>query len=111
MPVFDICRDPRFGRMGETYGEDPTLAAAMGTAYVKGLQDKHRMSACSKHFLGFMAGQGGIHTAQAVVSPRELREVYAKPFQAAITDGKLDSVMNSYAAIDGQAPAGDVSSD
>ena len=83
-PVFDICRDPRFGRMGETYGEDPTLAAAMGTAYVKGLQDKHRMSACSKHFLGFMAGQGGIHTAQAVVSPRELREVYAKPFQAAI---------------------------
>ena len=85
-PVFDICRDPRFGRMGETYGEDPTLAAAMGTAYVKGLQDKHRMSACSKHFLGFMAGQGGIHTAQAVVSPRELREVYAKPFQAAITD-------------------------
>ena len=53
-PVFDICRDPRFGRMGETYGEDPTLAAAMGTAYVKGLQDKHRMSACSKHFLGFM---------------------------------------------------------
>lgn len=67
-PVFDICRDPRFGRMGETYGEDPTLAAAMGTAYVKGLQDKHRMSACSKHFLGFMAGQGGIHTAQAVVS-------------------------------------------
>lgn len=105
-PVFDICRDPRFGRMGETYGEDPTLAAAMGTAYVKGLQDKHRMSACSKHFLGFMAGQGGIHTAQAVVSPRELREVYAKPFQAAITDGKLDSVMNSYAAIDGQVPAG-----
>ena len=105
-PVFDICRDPRFGRMGETYGEDSTLAAAMGTAYVKGLQDKHRMSACSKHFLGFMAGQGGIHTAQAVVSPRELREVYAKPFQAAITDGKLDSVMNSYAAIDGQVPAG-----
>ena len=105
-PVFDICRDPRFGRMGETYGEDPTLAAAMGTAYVKGLQDKHRMSACSKHFLGFMAGQGGIHTAQAVVSPRELREVYAKPFQAAITEGKLDSVMNSYAAIDGQAAAG-----
>lgn len=85
-PVFDICRDPRFGRMGETYGEDPTLAAAMGTAYVKGLQDKHRMSACSKHFLGFMAGQGGIHTAQAVVSPRELREVYAKPFQAAIKE-------------------------
>ena len=105
-PVFDICRDPRFGRMGETYGEDPTLAAAMGTAYVKGLQDEHRMSACSKHFLGFMAGQGGIHTAQAVVSPRELREVYAKPFQAAITEGKLDSVMNSYAAIDGQVPAG-----
>ncbi|WP_455501349.1 glycoside hydrolase family 3 N-terminal domain-containing protein [Gemmiger sp.] len=105
-PVFDICRDSRFGRMGETYGEDPTLAAAMGTAYVKGLQSGHRMSACSKHFLGFMAGQGGIHTARAVVSPRELREVYAKPFQAAITEGELDSVMNSYAALDGQAPAG-----
>lgn len=105
-PVFDICRDPRFGRMGETYGEDPTLAAAMGTAYVKGLQQNHQMSACSKHFLGFMAGQGGIHTAAAYIPPRELREMYAKPFQAAITEGGLDSVMNSYAALDGQAPAG-----
>ena len=105
-PVLDICRDPRFGRQGEGYGEDPTLAAAMGAAYVIGLQQGGQMLATAKHFLGFMAGQGGIHAARTPIPPRELREVYAKPFQAAITRANLGGVMNSYASIDGEAVCG-----
>lgn len=109
-PVLDISRDPRFGRQGETYGEDPTLAAAMGTAYVKGIQNdgdlKDGAAATSKHFLAFQAGEGGIHSARTAVPPRELREVYAKPFQAAITEGGLQSVMNSYASLDGEPVVG-----
>ena len=58
-PVLDISRDARMGRQGETYGEDPTLAAAMGTAYVKGLQGQDeggmRSEGVAKHFLGFHA--------------------------------------------------------
>ncbi|SFB58355.1 beta-glucosidase [Cohnella sp. OV330] len=109
-PVLDISRDSRFGRQGETYGEDPTLAAAMGVAYVSGLQNagnlKEGMLACAKHFLGYHATQGGIHAASTPVPPRSLREVYAKPFQAAITRAGLGSVMNTYSAIDGEAVAG-----
>lgn len=105
-PVLDLCRDPRFGRQGEGYGEDPTLASAMGVAYVRGLQKDDQTMACSKHFLGFMAGQGGIHAARTAIEERELREVYAKPFQAAITEGNLGSVMNSYASINGEPVVG-----
>ena len=68
--MLDICRDPRFGRQGEGYGEDPTLAAAMGAAYVAGLQQDGQMLATAKHFLGFMAGQGGIHAAPHLDSRR-----------------------------------------
>lgn len=105
-PVLDLCRDPRFGRQGEGYGEDPTLASAMGVAYVRGLQKDDQTMACAKHFLGFMAGQGGIHAARTAIEERELREVYAKPFQAAITEGALGSVMNSYASINGEPVVG-----
>lgn len=105
-PVLDLCRDPRFGRQGEGYGEDPTLASAMGVAYVQGLQKDGQALACSKHFLGFMAGQGGIHAARTAIEERELREIYAKPFQAAITEGHLGSVMNSYASINGEPVVG-----
>ena len=105
-PVLDLCRDARFGRQGEGYGEDPTLASVMGAAYVTGLQQDNQMLATAKHFLGFMAGQGGIHAARTPVPARELREVYAKPFQAAISKAALGGIMNSYASIDGEPVAG-----
>lgn len=109
-PVLDITRDPRFGRIGEGYGEDPTLGAAMGTAYVKGLQQdgsqEKGVLATAKHFLGFQRGEGGIHSARTPIPPRELREVYAKPFQAAITDGQMGAIMNSYGEIDGEPVSG-----
>ncbi|MDO4621797.1 MAG: glycoside hydrolase family 3 N-terminal domain-containing protein [Eubacteriales bacterium] len=109
-PVLDISRDPRMGRQGETFGEDPTLAAAMGVAYVSGIQNdgdlENGIMACSKHFLGFMNSMGGIHAARSLATPRELREVYGKPFQAAISKADLRSAMNSYSVVDGMPVAG-----
>ncbi|RQP09821.1 MAG: beta-glucosidase [Microbacteriaceae bacterium] len=103
-PVLDIARDPRWGRIGETYGEDPTLAAAMGVAYVRGLQGNDLSSgvaATAKHFLGYAMSLGGLNMAATHLAWRELREVYAKPFAAAIVEAGLACVMNSYSTIDG----------
>lgn len=104
-PVMDVARDPRWGRVGETYGEDPTLCAAMSVAFVRGLQTddlRNGVAATGKHFLGFGFSEGGLNMTSNPISPRELREVYAKPFQAAITDGRLAAIMNSYGTIDGE---------
>lgn len=99
-PVLDVARDPRMGRVGEPYGEDPTLNGAMGTAYCRGIQaqeiEGRHADAVAKHFLGFHLGQGGIHGTHAEVSMQTLREVYAKPFQAAITEGGLKGIMPCY---------------
>lgn len=107
-PVLDVCRDPRWGRIGETYGEDPTLNALIGTAFVKALQgpEDDRFCATGKHFLGYGMSCGGVNMATCVIPQRELREVYAKPFQAAITEGGLMSIMNSYGTIDGEMVTG-----
>jgi beta-glucosidase len=117
-PVLDIARDPRWGRVEETYGEDPVLAGTLGVAYVRGLQSApdeaapdhrhlhHGVVATAKHFLGYAASDGGLNHGPVHVGSRELREVYAEPFAAAIRDGELASVMNSYASVDGLPPAG-----
>lgn len=108
-PVIDICRDPRWGRMGETYGENPTLTSAMGSAYISGIQGdnpKNGMAACAKHFLGYGASEGGLNMAGAHLGNRELREVHAKPFAAAIQDANLIGVMNCYLALDGEPVTG-----
>lgn len=102
-PVMDVARDPRWGRMGETYGEDPTLCAAMSVAFTKGLQTddlSQGVMATGKHFLGYAFSEGGLNMASNPITERELREVYAKPFQAAITEGHLASIMNSYGTVD-----------
>ena len=105
-PVLDISRDPRNGRMSETYGEDPTLAAALGTAYAKGIHRDHgtplQPEAVAKHFLGFHGSQGGIQSSAFEVSERTLREVYAKPFQACITEAGLRGVMPCYTPVNGE---------
>lgn len=105
-PVMDIARDLRYGRVGETYGEDPTLSAAMSVAFTKGLQSedlRNGVIATGKHFLGYSFAEGGLNMTSNPIPPRELREVYAKPFQAAITEGNLESIMNSYGTIDGES--------
>ena len=108
-PVFDVARDARWGRMTETYGEDPTLTAAMGSAFVQGLQDMddrtRGIASTAKHFVGHGVTEGGLNMARNPVTERELEEVHCKPFQAAITEGGLMGVMNSYCALNGEPVA------
>ena len=106
-PVLDISRDSRMGRQGETYGEDPTLAAAMGSAYTKGIQNNEKSGgrkaeSVAKHFLGFHASQGAIHGATCEVTDRTLEEIYGKPFQAAISEAQLRGIMPCYCIINGE---------
>lgn len=108
-PVLDIARDPRWGRVEETYGEDPVLAGALGTEYVRGLQGsdlREGVVATGKHFVAYGLSDGGRNHAPVHVGSRELREVFAEPFAAAIRDARLESIMNSYSSVDGLAPAG-----
>lgn len=104
-PVLDISRDSRMGRQSEAYGEDPTLAAAMGTAFTKGIQEtvtagRHPESV-AKYFMGFHHSQAGIHGANVDVGERLLSEIYGKPFQAAIRNAGLRGVMPCYCSIGG----------
>jgi len=104
-PVMDVGRDPRWGRIGETYGEDPTLASAMSVAFVGGLQGEdlnQGVAATGKHFLGYSFSDGGLNMASCPIPPRDLREVYAKPFQAAMTEVDMATVMNSYGSVNGE---------
>jgi beta-glucosidase len=103
-PVLDVARDPRWGRTEETFGEDPYLASRLGVAYVRGMQGddlRSGVAATGKHFLAYGASEGGLNHAPAHVGPRELREVYARPFAAAIREAGLASVMNAYNEVDG----------
>src|SRR5919202_3972111 len=108
-PVLDVARDPRWGRVEETYGEDPVLAGTIGTAYVRGLQTgdlRHGVAATGKHFLAYAMSEGGRNWNPVQIGPRELREVYAEPFAAAIRNAGLATIMNSYASVDGLPCAG-----
>jgi beta-glucosidase len=103
-PVLDVCRDPRWGRTEETLGEDPHLVARMGVAFVRGLQGddlRDGVIATAKHFVGYSASEGGMNWAPAKIPPRELREVYLHPFEAAVREGRVASVMNAYNEVDG----------
>jgi beta-glucosidase len=105
-PVLDVSRDPRMGRQGESYSEDPTLVAALGVAATRGLQgadvDGRRTEAVAKHFIGSHHTTGGIHGAHCDIPDRLLHEVYAKPFQAAITEAGLMGIMPSYNSVAGE---------
>ena len=103
-PVMDVARDARWGRVHETYGEDPYLVSAMSVAFTRGLQGadlRDGVIATAKHFLGYAMTEGGQNMAATQATARELREVYARPFAAAIELAGLGSIMNSYAEVDG----------
>jgi beta-glucosidase len=109
-PVLDVCRDPRWGRLEETFGEDPYLVARMGLAFVRGLQgdDPHTgVIATAKHLVGYGASEGARNWAPAQIPARELREVYLHPFEAAVRMGRVGSVMNAYNELDGVPCAAD----
>jgi beta-xylosidase len=103
-PVMDVARDARWGRVHETYGEDPYLCSAMSVAFVRGLQGndlREGVLATGKHFLGYALTEGGMNQTATQMGMRELYEVYARPFEAAIHLAGLGSVMNSYSEYDG----------
>ncbi len=103
-PVIDVTRDPRWGRVEETFGEDPYLVARMGVAFVHGLQGQNwreGVIATAKHFVGYGMSEGGLNWAPPHLTPRELREVYLLPFEAAVKEAGLASVMNAYNELDG----------
>ncbi len=106
-PVLDITRDPRWGRTEETYGEDPFLAARMGVAAITGLQgdsfliNRHHVVATAKHFAVHGQPEGGTNTAPGNYSERIIRENFLVPFQAAVQEANVASVMASYNEIDG----------
>ncbi|WP_121744762.1 glycoside hydrolase family 3 N-terminal domain-containing protein [Natronorubrum halophilum] len=107
-PVLDVARDLRWGRVEETFGEDPYLVAAMACGYVDGLQrDADGVTATLKHFVGHSAGEGGKNRSSVNLGRRELRETHMFPFEAAIRTADAESVMNAYHDIDGVPCASD----
>jgi beta-glucosidase len=108
-PMLDVARDPRWGRLEETFGEDPTLVSQFGMAYVCGLQGAGLkdggVMATGKHFIGHGASQGGMNCAPAHIGKRELMDTYIVPFQAAIQKAGLHAIMNAYPELDGELVA------
>jgi beta-glucosidase len=106
-PVVDIARDPRWGRIEETFGEDPYLCAEMGVAAITGLQGPgpvpapDRPFATLKHMTGHGQPESGENTAPAPLGERELRTFFFPPFRAAVTRTGVGAVMPSYNEIDG----------
>ena len=95
-----ISGDPRYGRVEESYGEDPYLVSRMGVAFIQGLQgmgderfDENHVIATAKHFIGYPENRRGINGGFSDMSERRLREVYLPPFEAAIKEAKVGAVM------------------
>lgn len=91
-PMIDIARDPRWGRIAESMGEDPYLASVMGAAMVKGFQGKSlndptSIAACAKHFIGYGAAEAGKDYNSTFIPERVLRNIYMPPFKAAAEAG------------------------
>ena len=106
-PIVDLARDPRWGRMEETYGEDPYLVSRMGVAAVQAFQgngpavDKRHVVATLKHFAAHGQPESGTNIGPGNFSNRLLREVFLYPFEAAVKEARVMSVMPSYNEIDG----------
>lgn len=99
-PVIDVTRDPRWGRTGETFGEDPFLCGVMGAAVVRGFQERG-VAATLKHFTGHGQSIGGINQAPADYPERVLRQFHMEPFRIAIQRSNPAAIMPAYIEIDG----------
>ena len=106
-PVVDIARDPRWGRIEETYGEDPYLVGTMGLAAIRGFQGPtlplapDKVLVTLKHFTGHGEPENGTNVGPAHLGERELREEFFPPFERAVKTFPIQSVMASYNEIDG----------
>ena len=103
-PTVDMERDPRWGRTEEAYGEDPHLTASLATALVKGMQGDHprylKTAATLKHFLG-NNNEENRGECSVSIDPRNMREYYLKAFEKPFKEGKAQSVMTAYNAVNG----------
>ena len=104
-PMLDITRDPRWGRVAETLGEDPWLTGELGAAMIRGFQGKSAgtpgtLAACAKHFAGYGAAEAGRDYNSTFISESQLREVYLPPFRRAIQAG-VPTFMTSFNALNG----------
>lgn len=103
-PAADLARDPRWGRVMETYGEDPHLVGRMTLAFVRGLQGDHpkylKVAACVKHFAGH-GQETGRHETIFTIAPRPLREYYLAPFREGVVEGKAALCMAAYSGLNG----------
>ena len=109
-PVIDVARDPRWGRIEETYGEDPYLVSRMGVAAIHGFQgrqaagapvDAQHVLATAKHFAAHGTPEGGRNGAPGNYSAHVMREVFLPPFEAAVREANVATVMASYNELDG----------
>ena len=106
-PNLDVARDARWGRMGETFGEDPFLVTEMGKYSIWGLQGRDRyfdeghIIACAKHLIAGGEPFGGLNAAPMDVSERQLREIYLPPFIAAVQDAHVGTVMAAHNEVNG----------
>ncbi|NNN36254.1 glycosyl hydrolase [Streptomyces sp. S3(2020)] len=105
-PVLDVVRDPRWGRVEETVGEDPYLVGTIGTAYVRGLESAG-IVATLKHFAGYASSAGARNQAPVRAGVRELADVTLPPFQMALREGGARSVMAAYNETDGVPASAD----
>lgn len=106
-PMLDVSRDPRWGRIIESPGEDPYLGEKMAEAVVKGFQgdgEKINIATCAKHYIGYGASEGGRDYHRAEISDYSLRNYYLRAFDAAVKSG-CATVMNSFNEISGQPVA------
>ncbi|MFJ5223642.1 beta-glucosidase [Streptomyces sp. NPDC088400] len=105
-PVLDVVRDARWGRVEETIGEDPYLVGTVGTAYVQGLESAG-IVATLKHFAGYSASRGGRNLAPVGMGARERADVILPPFEMAVRESGVRSVMHAYTDTDGLPSAAD----
>ena len=106
-PNLDVARDARWGRMGETFGEDPWLVSQMGKYSIWGLQGRDRnysegkVMACAKHLIGGGEPFGGLNASPMDMSERKMRELHLPPFKVAVEEAKVATVMTAHNEING----------
>lgn len=105
-PVLDVVRDTRWGRVEETIGEDPYLVGTVATAYVRGLESAG-VVATLKHFAGYSASRAGRNLAPVGMGARERADVILTPFEMAVRESGVRSVMHAYTDTDGIPSAAD----
>ena len=101
-PVLCLGRDLRWGRIDETFGEDAELTSRLGAAMIKGYQKNGKVAACAKHYLGYGEATGGRDSYDTEITERKAREVFLKPFKAAVDAGCM-TFMTAYGSIDGES--------